>query len=130
MVSELTCKGLAFLWLACSQTLASFSGLDCKQAKTGARESLGTRLLRPQEMLLHHCAGITFNFYTGLPHMHIYVVSVLKQAFQHMTLTLGLRLQTSNSPAMVSIRPETPGLSPPLPTVLASGTANRCDDKQ
>ena len=114
MVSELTYKGLAFLWQACSQTLASFSGLDCKQAKTGAKE-MRTRLLRPQEMLLH---------------MHVYVVFVLKQAFQHMTLTLGLRLQTSNSPAMVSIRPETPGLSPPLPTVLASATANRCDDKQ
>ena len=74
MVSELTYKGLAFLWLACSQTLASFSGLDCKQAKTGARESLGTSLLRPQEMLLH---------------MHIYVVFVLKQAFQHTVTHVG-----------------------------------------
>ena len=61
--------------------------------------------------------------------MHI-VVFVLRQAFQHTSLTLGLRFHTSNSPAMVSIRPETSRLFPPPPTVLASATASRCEDKQ
>ena len=112
MVSELT-EG--FLWVACSLTLVSFPGLDCKQSETGIREGLETMLLRPQEML-HDTLFILCDWW---------LVLICTQS-----LTLGFRLQISNSPAMVSIRPETFGLFPPPPMVIASATASRYEDKK